>query len=476
MAAHARLGPSNHRWPHCAGSVEMESGYPDIPGDAAIDGTGSHLLLEMCLINGVRAEHYDQQVIGVNDRDQPNGWLVAPDRIARVQMCLDYVDRQVKELKKQYPGDTVVVTAEEKSDPGGAFGRSDWWGTCDITITVHLNGDCKFIEAIDYKDGRGWVHVPGNTQLLGYLFGQMRHYVGSGPGKVRPFHPGRVPNCRMTIVQPKTNPVIRYVCSTRTDDNFSTQYVIDQADIMGTAAYRTDKKDAPLTAGKHCQWCRANPKRGGHCTADAEKSLQVVESMSTELIATDSGGSLFEQVHKMVADPTGLTVEQLGELASAKDALIAAFSKVEEEIEVRIDRGEKVPGWAMLPGRGSNVWSSDEETIVKALKGRRLKNVDIYPPKLISPAQVMKLNSLTDAQKTKIEKDHIAFKAGGKSLKKVAHDHVEKVEKDVVQCTTDEVNSAELMFRDVPTSHGSSAMFTEQVETTTNVAEEVTFF
>ena len=48
MSAHARLGPSNPRWTKCPGSVREEMFYIDIPGEAAIDGTGSHLLLEMC--------------------------------------------------------------------------------------------------------------------------------------------------------------------------------------------------------------------------------------------------------------------------------------------------------------------------------------------------------------------------------------------------------------------------------------------
>ena len=58
MSTHARLAPSNHRWPHCAGSVREEERYPDIAGEAAIDGTGSHLLLEYSLMHNVPASAY----------------------------------------------------------------------------------------------------------------------------------------------------------------------------------------------------------------------------------------------------------------------------------------------------------------------------------------------------------------------------------------------------------------------------------
>ena len=155
---HARLGPSNKRWPKCAGSVREEERYPDIAGEAAIDGTGSHLLLELCLQNNVAACQYDQQIIDVNHEDNPNGWMVDPARIERVQMALDYIQRRVAELKDMFQGCNVLVESESKSDPGGAFGRDDWWGTCDITITARHPMDPSeiyFIEVADYKDGRG---------------------------------------------------------------------------------------------------------------------------------------------------------------------------------------------------------------------------------------------------------------------------------------------------------------------------------
>ena len=77
---HARLGPSNPRWRACPGSVREEAVYQNISGAAAIDGTGSHLLLEMCLENGVDAMAYDMQIIGANHHDMPMGWMVEPGR------------------------------------------------------------------------------------------------------------------------------------------------------------------------------------------------------------------------------------------------------------------------------------------------------------------------------------------------------------------------------------------------------------
>lgn len=458
--SHARLPPSNERWPNCAGSVREEWNYPDIPGEAAIDGTGSHVLLEMCLENNVNAIQYDQQIIGANHPDNMNGWLVGLDRIERVQMCLDYITRRVNELKDQYPDAQVTVESETKADPGGLFGRTDWWGTVDVTIICRHKhtGDVLFIETVDYKDGRGWVHVPGNTQLISYLLGKMRPYIGSGPDLVRPFRTDRVKDCRMTIVQPKTNPVIRYQCSTEPDkygNRLTVDQIIEAGSQMNKAAYATDDPDAPLSPGKWCQWCKANPKRGGHCMAATDKSLQVVKNMSTEISTSMSDVTnllIFEYIEKIIADPKLLTSEQLSELASAKDPLMTAFASCEDEIKSRIEAGETVPGYAMVPGRGSNKWNDDEDTIVKKLKAKRLKLTDIYPKKLASPAQILKNPELTDIQKKKIETELVAHVAGKLTLTKVAHDQdnnqqtAEMMFGDVAQPAIEQTTQSEISF------------------------------
>lgn len=448
MTGHARLGPSNHRWPHCPGSVREEANYPDIPGEAAIDGTGSHLLLEMCMENNVSAAQYDQQIIGANHPDHSTGWLVGIERINRVQMCLDYITRRVNELKAEYPDSTVTVEAESKADPGALFQRDDWWGTCDITILCRQKhtGELYFIEVCDYKDGRGWVNAKNNTQLESYLIGKLRPYVNKPPQ-----------GCRMSIVQPKTNPVIRYQCSTRPEDNLTVKGIMSKAIDLHRAAVATDDPDAPCVSGKHCQWCKANPKRGGHCVTATEKSIQVVTDMSTNLVSPSL--PMFEQISKVIADPKSLTSDQLSELLSAQDALMAAFDACKTEIQVRIEAGEHVSGYAMVSGNSSRKWNEPEEEIVKKLKSRKLKLDDIYPKKLISPAQAMKLSKLTDAQKKRIESELISEVAGKLTLKKVAH--------SVAQSSTNDVDSINQMFAGVPAP-------TETVADNSN--NEISFF
>jgi len=438
MSDHARLSPSNKRWPHCPGSVREEAAYPDIAGDAAIDGTGSHILLELCLNNNVEAIHYDQLIIGSNHEDRPNGWLVNAERCKRVQICLDYVERRVNELKRQFPGCQVNINSESRSDPGKAYGRDDWWGTCDITITaVDPEIGIVFLEVVDYKDGRGYVSEKFNTQLISYLYGKLQTWLVKDGLK----------GIRMTIVQPKTNMPIRYQCSTNPDHGISMSVLKQEADKLAVAATKTDDPDARLVPGPWCQWCKHNPKRGGTCTAQTDKSMEVISNMTTD-IAVQGNDGLLEFINRAVSDVRTMTPEQLAKVADAEDGFKAAFDKVREEIQHRIESGDSVPGYAMIPGKASRVWAESEEVIVKKLKAKRLKKDQIFPAKLITPAAALKLSDLSDAQKKKIENDLISTVAGKMKLSKVSYDHQEP--KDVDQ-----------MFM----SAGESNEDTEQTET-----------
>ena len=399
-AGHARLGPSNHRWPHCPGSVREEEKYPDIAGAPAIDGTGSHLLLEYCLVNNVRADAYIGQIIGENHEDCPNGWVIHADRCDRVQMCLDYISARVAHFKKNWPASSIIVEAESRSDPGKHYGREDWNGTCDITIKVIDEGCCISLETIDYKDGRSWVNAKENSQLEGYLGGKLLDETPSGTGII---------GCRMTIVQPRTNPVVRY-------EDVMSSFFKPRLDALAVAAARTDDENAPLIPGKHCSWCKHG--RAKNCNAAAEQAIERIEHMTENV--TSEGGSLFEIVSQTFGDIEQLESGKLTELADAEAGLMAIFAKVKEEIQRRIvDLEQDVPGYAMLPGNATRKWSEDDKAMEKLLKARRLKLGDIYPKKLLSPAQVEKSDKLTKDQIKRIIDQYVTEVPGKLRLTKV---------------------------------------------------------
>jgi hypothetical protein len=362
----------------------------------------------MCLDNNVRPDAYLHEVIGQGHEDNPMGWYVEQDRIDRVQVCLDYITARVKYLKDMYPGSAITVESETKSDPGAIFGRDDWWGTCDITITVkNAHGKALFIEVIDYKDGKRFVPAKGKDQLISYLGGKIEPYLDSG-FRIQVAHP-----CQVTIVQPKTSPPVRSHVYTHDE-------LLTELKRLGDAAELTDDPDAPLIpddkGGKgYCFFCNHKP----NCTALAERDVKELESMSTELITSD-GGDLFSLSSELTADPSSMSNEKLTKLLDAEPGVMSVFDRARQEIETRVLRGDDVPGWGIGYGNASKVWAEDEEVVATKLKSQRLKKDDIYPPKLITPAAYLKLPQLKPEQKARIEKELIVTKAGKEKVVRVA--------------------------------------------------------
>lgn len=380
MEGHARLGPSNHRWPHCPGSVREEAAYPNISGDAAIDGTGSHLLLEICMIDPHPLLKLDKLVgttIGIDHPDKPGGWMVDKERADRVMMCINYIGRRGGEI------DGCKIEAESKSNPGFYFKRNDWWGTCDITLT-----GTDTLEVIDYKDGRMYVDVKDNTQLMSYAFGKLAPFIfidepdfGSCPFK----------NVRMTIVQPKTNTPVRYV-------DVTPEEVWARGVKLSVAAEATDDPNAPLIEGKHCTWCKHG--RAGNCTAKTQKAMEALEAVTT---ITDKG-TLLEAIQAGSISPGTMTNDQLASFMDATPLINQMIKQVEDEIASRLDDGQSVPHYAWGTGRSSKKWIDDPEIVAKKLKGMRFKKDELYPAKLISPTAALKHPTITDRQKANIEK------------------------------------------------------------------------
>ena len=412
MTDHAKYSPSNHRWPHCPASVREEASYPDVAGEAAVDGTGSHLLLELCMKLGLPASAFAGQTIGHGDPEKPLGWFVDEARQERVQMALDYLRRREQELKDQFPECRVVIESETKAYP---CKEKEWWGTCDITITVLDARDMAvYLEIADYKDGRGWVDVNDNSQLQSYAIGKM--YIPRWSSLA----------VRMTVIQPRTNPPIRYTADV---PNWELSKVEDK---LLAAIDAAEKPDAPCIPGDWCRWCKASYKNGGHCT-EPLKLQRGNTDMSIEVMATDAPAT--DVVQAVIQGVKTLDLGKLGDLLALEKSYTDAFKAIREEVEFRIQQGHTVPGWEMGHGRGSRVWTSEEDAI-KALKSAKLKQDEYSPRVLLTVAQAEKLlGSAVFADK--VEKA-VCFKDGKPTLKPAAKVRVEK-----------EVPAS--LFADVPT-------------------------
>jgi hypothetical protein len=385
---HARLSPSNRRWPECPGSIREEARYEDITNEAAIDGTGSHLLLEMCIGN-VNANHMLDQTIGIGHPDKPGGWWVKQDRIDRVNVALRYINMRRNELSP------VVVESESESNPGKFFGRDDWHGTADVTI---MGG--KVLEVIDFKDGRGYVSEKNNSQMIGYAGGKIMEFIMSAT----PQQPvKRIPNLthcgfnkvRVTIIQPKTGNPIRY-------EEYTIPQIHQKLMDLAVAAKQTDDPNAPLIPGKHCEWCKHG--RSGGCDAKNRQGMEGITAMA-EIVPAHGQTDLIDAIKSGQISLVDMPGDRLAALLDAMAPAKKIIEMADAEAKRRIaENPESIPGYVPAEGKGKYEWIDDEEVVAKKLRAMRLKKDEVLIPTLITPAAARKCESLSDRQLANLEK------------------------------------------------------------------------
>lgn len=387
LGNHAKKSLSaSPRWSRCPGSIREEERYPNTSSSASVDGTGSHVLLELILNGDLRevrggrfakTTSYLGETVGLGHKDKPEGWVVDAERLARVMVAVNYVEQRLEDLAPD-----VILRTESKTDPGKKYDIDDMWGTVDITL---IGG--SVLEVIDYKDGR--TYVSENTeQLLGYSDGQIEY------AKQNFFN---IKTVIKTIIQPKTKEAIRSVTHTREQND-------KMAKELANAALLTEASDAELIPGTYqCKWCKHKP----NCKARSQIAVNTINGP---------------------VEPVKMTNEQL---AAANDAIPFVDSFVDslkKEAEKRINEGQTVPGYEVSFGRKKNrVWI-DEIVAEKKLRlmtvgGKRLKHAEYVSRELISPSMVLKFNLLPKQQALIINELTIQ-KDGDKKLQKIAENSI----------------------------------------------------
>lgn len=406
MSDHAALSPSKrHRWAACPGSIREEARYPESPsGDAALDGTRTHALLERCINYewGPQGSPCGEAPCrGLEVTDEHGTYVVDLERAKRVGFAIAYI-RDVCGKDNCFG----VPVAERRVYPDGLVGRADMSGTVDCQII----GKHVF-EIIDYKDGMAPVEAIGNLQLEQYAIGALAALPQPYPETVR-----------MTIIQPKLalrgmQPIMSW--------DVRVSELLARVDVIKAQAAATDDPDAPLVPGDaQCKYCRAR----GSCTAIAKKALHEMEMVSTMFGSVNpepAGVAPVTVAHQAAQkDPTQMTSEQLSQMMDAFPLVELLIKGVKDEVKKRLTAGSKVPGYKMVRGRGSRDWNLSEEEMVKKLTGMGVPKSSIYVSDLVSPSQVEKLSwgskgemkTLSQIQIDRLTKEYVITKTGSPTV------------------------------------------------------------
>lgn len=390
MSAHALYSPSQaYRFLACPGSIRKESNYPEqTTNAAAIDGTHSHTLLSHCVKNGI----WDARTLIDNAIiDNYGKFIVEADRAIRVNVALEYVKSRMSQHNK------LEVFSEDRVHFDRYLPKNkhfDIWGTCDLQLIGPGHH-----EVIDYKDGFSPVD-PDAPQLKLYALGSVAEHCPSD----RP--PSTVVQ---TVIQPKLWESRGVSPVTALSLEFAALLEWWNETLLPGIQATLDPT-APLIAGPHCQYC----KHGKHCVERTKDNLKKCTILFDR-------GNIVDQAIEL--DTRHLTDKQLSEVVNATPLIRAFLNDVEALSKQRWHQGNPIQGTKAIKGKGKKVWAVDDATVEKTLKSMGIPKQAIYPSKLISPAQALKMTwkkrnsdnvqSLSARQYGKLTKNLIAYVAGG---------------------------------------------------------------
>jgi len=299
---HAVLSASSsERWLHCPPSARLCESYEDKGSDYAAEGTDAHELCEYKLRKalGMEAQDPTENLTWFNEEmsDCANGYAA-------------YVLEQV-EAAKQTCADPVVLI-EQRVD----FSRwvESGYGTADCIIIADGT-----LQIIDYKHGLGvLVSAEENPQMQCYALGALDLFDDIYD----------IDSVRMTIYQPRRDNVSTYEISKDELYRWADEVLKPTADLAFAG-------DGNFLCGEWCGFCKAKHD----CRARADANM--------ELARYD---------FKL---PPLLTDEEVEEIISRVDDLVAWATDIKEYALQQAISGKEWNGWKLVEGRSNRKYTNE---------------------------------------------------------------------------------------------------------------------
>lgn len=335
--AHALLGPSSAaRWIACPPSVKLCEQFEDVESEYAKEGSLAHEIAELKVRKLIDP--------GLTSRKFTAAMKKLKEKELYQEEMQGYTDEYVEFIQEQmYSYSTTPHIAVEQRVDFSEY-VPDGFGTADCIL---ISNDTLHI--IDFKYGKGVpVSVENNKQLLLYALGAYLAYEIIFP----------IAHIKMSIVQPRLANIDTWECSL--------DYLLEFAKIAQEKATMALKGEGDFNCGEHCKFCKAK----AICKERANVNLELAKY---EFKAADQ-----------------LTLEEIGEiLEKAKDLAKWAEDLKEYALSESL-KGNEVPGWKAVNGRGSRSFKNTDEAI-KVLVDNGIAEELLYERKYLTLAQIEKM-------------------------------------------------------------------------------------
>ena len=334
--AHALLGPSSAaRWIACPPSVKLCEQFEDVESEYAKEGSLAHEIAELKVRKLIDP--------GLTSRKFTAAMKKLKEKEFYQEEMQGYTDEYVEFIQEQmYSYSTTPhISVEQRVD----FSQyvPDGFGTADCILIAN-----DTLHIIDFKYGEGVpVSVENNAQLLLYALGAYLAYEMIFP----------IEHIKMSIVQPRLNNIDTWECSL--------DYLLEFAKIAQEKAAMALKGEGNFNCGEHCRFCKAKAV----CRERANANLELAKY---EFKAADQ-----------------LTLEEIGQiLEKAKDLAKWADDLKDYALSESL-KGNEVPGWKAVNGRGSRSFTNTDEAI-KVLVNNGIAEELLFERKYLTLAQMEK--------------------------------------------------------------------------------------
>lgn len=339
MTAHALLSASSaHRWLHCTGAPRLEATFPDTTSPYAKEGTLAHAIAELKL------RRYAVEPMSSSTFTRRHNKLKKDESYqAEMEGYTDeYVDR-IKDIMLQYK--TKPYVAIEKQVDFSQF-VPEGFGTADCLIMTKED-----LHVVDFKYGKGVpVDAVDNPQMKLYALGALQAY-----SLLYGFT-----HIYLHIIQPRIG--------NYSDDLLKSADLLSWGrDVVKPKAEEAFGEHGTFKAGLWCKFCRAK----GQCLARAEHYAEL------EPLAMDHD------------DPRLIDSAQLGTFLTVAKELEAWAKDLQDYALSACLEGKDVPGWKAVEGRGSRVFT-DQEDAFEVLRENGIPDEVLYTRVPLTLAQTEK--------------------------------------------------------------------------------------
>ncbi len=336
LQEHSPRGPSSaDRWMNCAGSVAATAGLPDTTSEYAAEGTFAHYISELARNDDCVAKVFLGRI------SDDGKFVCNQEMVDGVQYFLDYLD------DAEFDETLVEARVNYNAWVDDGFGTADDVGLKDGTCRV-----------VDLKYGKGvQIWAEENRQLKLYALGVYQEH-----GDLYD-----ITGFDLVICQPRLDHIDEWY--------ISIEDLLKWADdVVEPAADLTTYPDAPFKAGEWCRWCKIKASCKYRAAAVSEALVDELEEL---------------------ANPAELTDKEIGLAFAMVDSIRSWCNDLSELVMTKVSAGKEIIGsdgqpFKIVEGRSNRCWRDDDEA-EKSMRGFKMKVVEMYIKKLISPTQCEKI-------------------------------------------------------------------------------------